>query len=86
MSVLTDRAKQVLDALKGSVFAGPRALEIAQHFNNDDTATSDETAQQFLDTLANIVKSTVKSHRQQFAAQANEAAEQQAGDDAVTDL
>ena len=86
MSVLTDRAKAVLDNLKGSVFAGPRALEIAQDFINDDTQAADDTAQQFLDTLANIVKSTVKSHRQQAAAAANEAAEVQAGDDAVTDL
>ena len=86
MSVLTDRAKAVLDNLKGSTFSGARAVAIAQDFNNDDTATNDETAQQFLDTLANIVKSTVKSHNQQKAAAANEAAEVQAGDDAVTDL
>ena len=86
MSVLTDRAKAVLDNLKGSVFAGTRALEIAQDFINDDTQAADDTAQQFLDTLANIVKSTVKSHRQQAAAAANEAAEVKAGDDAVTDL
>ena len=86
MSALTDRAKAVLDNLKGATFAGARAVEIAQDFNNDDTVTNDETAQQFLDTLANIVKSTVKSHNQQKAAALNDAAEVQAGDDAVTDL
>jgi hypothetical protein len=86
MSVLTDRAKAVLDNLKGGTFAGARALEIAQHFNNDDTAANDDTAQLFLDTLAGIVRSTVKSHRQQAAAALNDAAEVAAGDDAVTDL
>jgi hypothetical protein len=82
----TDQAKAVLDALKGSTFAGPRALEIAQQFINDDTLPNEETAQQFLDTLTNIIKSTVRSHNVQAAAAANDAAEEQAGDDAVTDL
>jgi hypothetical protein len=86
MSALTDRAKAVLDNLKGSTFAGARALEIAQHFNNDDTAANDVTAQLFLDTLAGIVRSTVKSHRQQFKAAQNEAGEVEFGDDAVIDL
>lgn len=86
MSVLTDRAKAVLDNLKGSTFAGIRAMEIAQDFINDDTLTDDETATQFLNTLANIVKSTVKSHNTQKAAAANEAGEIQAGDDSVIDL
>ena len=86
MSVLTDRAKAVLDNLKGSVFAGPRALTIAKDFINDDTQTADDTAQAFLDTLATIVRSTVKSHNQQKAAALNEASEVQAGEDAVTDL
>jgi hypothetical protein len=82
----TDQAKAILDNLKGSVFAGPRAVEIAQDFINDDTLTNEETAQQFLDTLVNIVKSTVRSHNIQKAAALNDAAENQAGDDSVTDL
>jgi hypothetical protein len=82
----TDQAKAVLDNLKGSTFAGPRAVEIAQDFINDDTLTNEETAQIFLDTIVNIVKSTVRSHNIQKAAAANDAAENQAGDDAVTDL
>ena len=86
MSEITDRAKAVLDNLKGSTFTAPRALEIVQDFNNDDTATADESAQQFIDTLARIVRRTVKSHNEQQAAADYQAAIEQAGDDAVTDL
>jgi hypothetical protein len=35
MTVLTDRAKAVLDNLKGSTFAGARAVEIAEDFINE---------------------------------------------------
>jgi hypothetical protein len=86
MTVLTDRAKAVLDNLKGSTFAGARAVEIAEDFINDDTQDNDTTAQLFLDTLANIVKATVRQHNIHKAALANDAAETQAGDDSVTDL
>jgi hypothetical protein len=82
----TDRAKAVLDNLKGATFTGPRAVEIAQDFINDDTLINEETAQIFLDTLVNIVRSTVRSHNIQRAAALNDAAEEQAGDDAVADL
>jgi len=82
----TDQAKAVLDALKGSTFAGPRALKIAQDFVNDDSLPNEDTAQQFLDILTNIVRSTVRSHNIQKAAALNDAAEEQAGDDSVTDL
>ena len=82
----TDQAKAVLDALKGSTFAGPRAVAIAQGFINDDSLPNEETAQRFIDTIAGIVRSTVRSHAQQAAAALNDAAEEQAGVDAVTDL
>jgi hypothetical protein len=86
MSVVTDRVKAVLDNMKGSTFTNARALEIVEKFNNSTEGTADEKATLFMDTLVRIVKQTVKSHAQQAAAAANEAAEQQAGDDAVTDL
>ena len=86
MSVLTDRVKAVLDNMKGSTFTNQRALEIVEHFNNSTEGTADEKAALFMDTIVNIVKSTVRSHRIQAAAALNDAAETQAGDDAVTDL
>ena len=86
MSELTDRAKAVLDNLKGSTFLPARALEIAQDFNNDDTVTADETAQQFIDTLTRIVRQTVKSHNEQAEAATHTAAIEAAGDLSVTDL
>ena len=86
MSVITDRVKAVLDNLKGSPFTNARALEIVEGFNNSTEGTADEKAQQFMDTLVRIVRQTVKSHAQQAAEAANEAAEQQAGENAVTDL
>ena len=86
MSVLTDRALAAMNAIKGTTFTGPRAVELAQGFINDDTLTNDETAQIFLDTFLNIAKSTIKSHAEQKAAALNDAAVQQAGDDAVTDI
>jgi hypothetical protein len=39
-----------------------------------------------METLVRIVKQTYRSHTIQAAAAANDAAETQAGDDAVTDL
>ena len=86
MSVITDRVKAVLDNMKGSTFTAPRALEIVEGFNNSTEGTADEKATLFMDTLTRIVKQTVKSHAQQAAAAANDAAEVAAGDDAVTDL
>ena len=86
MSVLTDRALACMEAIKGGTFTGGRALEHAQLFINDNTLPNDETAQLFLDTLLRIVKQTNKSHAKQAAAALNDAAEEQAGDDAVTDL
>ena len=86
MSVLTDRAKAVLENLKGGTFSNPRALEIIEDFNNSTEGTADEKAQLFLDTLRRIVKQTVRSHNIQKAAALNDAAETQAGDDAVIDL
>ena len=86
MSAITDRAKAVLDALKGSTFTGARAVEIARGFINDDQQTNDVTAQLFLNMLTATVKSTVKSNAQQAAATFNDVAEVQVGDDAVADL
>ena len=86
MSVITDRVKAILDNMKGSTFTLPRALEIVEGFNNSTEGTPDEKATLFMDTITRIVRQTVKSHAQQAAAAANDAAEQQAGDDAVTDL
>ena len=86
MSVITDRVKAVLDNMKGSTFTNARALEIVEGFNNSTEGTADEKATLFMDTLVRIVKQTVKSHATQAAAATNEASEQQAGDDAVTDL
>ena len=86
MSVLTDRALAMMEAIKGNSFTGPRALELAQGFINNDTLPNDETAQIMLDTFLRIAKETIKSHAQQAAAALNDAAEEQAGDDAVTDL
>ena len=86
MSVITDRVKAVLDNMKGSTFEAARAIAIIEGFNNSTEGTNDEKAQLFMDTLVRIVKQTVKSHAQQAAAAANDAAETQAGDDAVTDL
>ena len=81
-----DRAKAVLDNLKGSVFDPARALEIAQGFIHDDTLPNEETAQIFLDTLVGSIKQTVKSHATQDKAATNDAEEEQAGEDAVIDL
>ena len=86
MSIITDRVKAVLDNMKDSVFTNARALEIVEGFNNSTEGTADEKAALFMDTLVRIVKSTVKSHAKQAAAALNDAAEEQAGDDAVTDL
>ena len=86
MSVLTDRVKAILDNMKGSTFTNQRAIEIVEDFNNSTEGTPDEKATLFMDTLVNIVKSTVRSHNIQRAAALNDAAETQAGDDAVTDL
>ena len=86
MSVITDRVKAVLDNMKGSTFTNARALEIVEDFNNSTEGTADEKATLFMETLVNIVKQTVKSHARQAAAALNDAAENQAGDDAVTDL
>ena len=86
MSVLTDRALALMEAIKGSTFTNIRALELAQGFINDDTLTNDETAQIMLDTFLRIAKETIRSHAQQAAADANDAAEIAAGDDAVGDL
>ena len=86
MTVITDRVKAVLDNMKGSVFTNPRALEIVEGFNNSTEGTADEKAALFMETLVRIVKQTVRSHNVQAAAAANDAAEEQAGDDAVTDL
>ena len=86
MSVMTDRVKAVLDNMKGSTFTNARALEIVEGFNNSTEGTADEKAQLFMDTLVRIVKQTVRSHKIQEAAAANDASETQAGDDAVTDL
>ena len=86
MTVITDRVKAVLDNMKGSTFTNARALEIVEGFNNSTEGTADEKAILFIDTLVRIVKQTVKSHAQQTAAALNDAAEEQAGDDAVTDL
>jgi hypothetical protein len=86
MSAITDRVKAVLDNLKGSAFSNPRALEIVELFNNSTEGTADEKATLFMDTLVDLIRFRVKTHAQQIAAAANEAAEQQAGDDAVTDL
>ena len=86
MSVLTDRVKAILDNMKGSTFTNQRAIEIVEDFNNSTEGTPDEKATLFMDTLVNIVKQTVRSHNIQRAAALNDAAETQAGDDAVTDL
>ena len=86
MSIITDRVKAVLDNMKGSAFTNPRALEIVEGFNNSTDGTADEKASLFMDTLVGIVKETVKSHATQAAAALNDAAEEQAGDDAVIDL
>ena len=86
MSVLTDRVKAILDNMKGSTFTNQRALQIVEDFNNSTEGTPDEKATLFMDTLVNIVKQTVRSHNIQQAAALNDAAETQAGDDAVTDL
>ena len=87
MSVLTDRALAMMNAIKGGTpFTGARALELAKGFINDDSLPPDETAQVMLDTFLRIAKETIKSHAQQAAAALNDAAEEQAGDDAVTDL
>jgi hypothetical protein len=87
MSVLTDRALAMMNAVKGGTpFTGARALELAKGFINDDTLSPDETAQTMLDTFLNIAKSTIKSHAQQAAAALNDASEVAAGDDAVVDL
>ena len=86
MSVITDRVKAVLDNMKGSTFTNPRALEIVEGFNNSTEGTADEKATLFMDTLVRIVKQTVRSHAKQKAAALNDAGEEQAGDDAVTDL
>ena len=86
MSVITDRVKAVLDNMKGSVFTNARALEIVEGFNNSTEGSPDEKAALFMDTLVRIVKQTYRSHAIQAAAALNDAAEEQAGDDAVTDL
>ena len=86
MSVLTDRVKAILDNMKGSTFTNQRAIEIVEDFNNSTDGTPDEKATLFMDTLVNIVKQTVRSHNIQRTAALNDAAETQAGDDAVTDL
>ena len=86
MSVLTDRVKAILDNMKGSTFTNQRAIEIVEDFNNSTEGTPDDKATLFMDTLVNIVKQTVRSHNIQRAAALNDAAETQAGDDAVTDL
>ena len=86
MTVMTDRVKAVLDNMKGSVFTNPRALEIVEQFNNSTEGTADEKAALFMGTLVRIVKQTVKSHAEQAEDSTHDAAVQQAGDDAVTDL
>ena len=86
MTVMTDRVKAVLDNMKGATFTNARALEIVEDFNNSTEGTPDEKAALFMDTLVRIVKQTVRSHNIQKAAALNDAAETQAGDDAVTDL
>ena len=86
MSVITDRVKAVLDNMKGSVFTSARALQIVEDFNNSTEGTADEKATLFMQTLTTIVRSTVRSHNVQKAAALNDAAEEQAGDDSVTDL
>ena len=86
MSVLTDRALAMMEAIKGNTFTGPRAMELAQGFINNNTLTNDETAQIMLDTFLRIAKETIKSHAKQKANALNVAAVEQAGDDAVTDL
>ena len=87
MSVLTDRALAMMNAIKGGTpFTGARALELAKGFINDDTLSPDETAQTMLDTFLRIAKQTIKSHAEQAEDSTHDAAVQQAGDDAVTDL
>ena len=86
MSIITDRAKAMLDAMKGSTFAPARALEIVEGFNNSTEGTADEKATLFMDTITRIVKQTYRSHTIQAASALNDPAEEQAGDDAVTDL
>ena len=86
MSVLTDRALAAMNAIKGTTFSGPRAVELAQGFINDDTLTNDETAQIFLDTFLKIAKSTIKSHAEQKTDALNKDAVTQAGENAVLDL
>lgn len=86
MSELTDRAKAVLDNLKGSTFAPARAAQIAQDFINDDSLTADETAQEFLDGLTAYVRRIVNRNVLRAEAAANESEIQAAGDLAVSDL
>ena len=86
MSILTDRALALMEAIKGGTFTGARALELAQGFINNDTLTNDETAQIMLDTFLRIAKETIKSHAEQASATGHAAADEQAGEDAVTDL
>ena len=88
MTAITDRALAAIEAIKGNPFTGARAIEIARDFVNDtgDTLTNDQLAEQFLGNLLQHVKVVVKNNRQAEAAALNDAAETQAGDDAVTDL
>lgn len=86
MSILTDRALALMEAIKGGTFTGPRAVELAQGFINDDTLTNDETAQIMLDTFLRIAKQTIRSHATQASASGHAATDEQAGDDAVGDL
>lgn len=86
MSVLTDRVKAVLDNLKGSAFTNARALEIVEGYLNTTDGTADEKAQAFIDEMTRIIRQTVRRHAIRAAEQANQAAEDAAGDGAVTDL
>ena len=86
MTVLTDRVKAALDNLKGSAFTNARALEIVEAYTDSADGTTDDKAILFLDELTAHVKKKVRQNVLMQTKRANDAGEQTAADDAVTDL
>ena len=89
MSVITDRVKAVLDAMKGGTFTNARAFQIVQLHNNSDENTErtvDEEAALFLQSVTNYVRGVNRRNKLSQLSAANDAAEHEGADDAVSDL
>lgn len=85
MTAVTD-ATTVLETLAGRTLDNPTLLRVVEGFINDTSGTAEEKAQQFLDTMIRIVKSTVRSHAETAQRQANDSGVTDAGNIAESDL